>query len=80
MSDYSICHQNSQSGNCDCECELFLSGECEAGGDIAEDLFSQLTQDEIDVELTYRFEGVKLFTLRGAGKSDLELFIESLGY
>lgn len=80
MSIHGICFDNGQSGNCNADCGQFLCGECDVGPEIAEDLFFQLTPDEITEKLEASIEPVKLFTLRGSGSSDLELFIEALGY
>ena len=34
MSIHGICYDNGQSGNCNVECELFRSGECQAADEV----------------------------------------------
>ena len=82
MSVHGLCHDNGMSGRCNCDCELFQDGHCEAGGIIIEDMYNNMTPEEIKIELEILFEmnEVRLFILRGAGLTDLELLTIGLGY
>jgi hypothetical protein len=80
MSIHGLCFDNGQSGRCNEECEVFLEGDCDEGHAVAKAAFNTWTPEEIKEELELRMEPVKLFTLRGQGKSDLELLYEAYAY
>lgn len=82
MSVHGLCFDNGQSGRCNSDCELFLIGKCEAGDEIVENMYNDMSPEEIKLELEILYEQneVTMFVLRGEGKSDLELITKGLGY
>lgn len=80
MSVHGICYDNGQSGNCNCECELFEDGGCDAAGDVIENLYAGMSDAEVNEIIEETIEPVKLFTLRGAGASTIDLLYEIFGY
>jgi len=80
MSVHGLCFDNGQSGRCNQDCELFCVGKCEVGDEIVEHMYNEMSPEEIEVELRCYIEDVKLFILRGEGKTDLELLTAELGY
>lgn len=82
MSTHGICFDNGMAGRCDYNCELFTTGQCEAGAEIVENMYNCMAADAIKVELEclYEMNEVRLFVLRGEGDNDLELMIKGYGY
>lgn len=80
MSRHGLCFDNGQSGRCNEECEIFQHGDCESGHSVVEYALQHWTEEEIKEELESRIEEVKLFILRGQGKTNLELLCEAYGY
>lgn len=80
VSIHGICFDNGMSGNCNHMCEQFLDGDCGVGDTIVENMLDESSPEEVEEALLEMIEPVKLFTLRGLGKTDLEILIEAFGY
>ena len=80
VSIHGICFDNGMSGNCNHFCEQFLDGDCDVGDTIVENMLNESSPEVIEESIAEIVEPVKLFTLRGAGKTDLEILIEAFGY
>jgi hypothetical protein len=69
-------------GRCGFQCEEFIMGNCDIGDEICEAIITcgDMSDEEIEFEINECIEPVKLFVLRGEGKTQLDLLCEAWGY
>ena len=49
MNEYSICFKNGMSGNCDIDCEQFISSNCDSAYDVVHKYDNSLSDEDIDL-------------------------------
>lgn len=80
MSVHGVCFDNGMAGKCGYACQQFIDGDCGIGDEIVEQMVNDASPEELEEALVEHIEPVKLFTLRGAGLTDLEILTKAIGY
>ena len=87
MSDYDcasihgLCFDNGMAGKCDCDCQVFLDGDCDAGGDVIEGCQSELDWALIEHLGELQFHVMRAQTKKEITKKDeFEMLCKYFGY